>query len=170
MVSFIQNDQMSGFSSLHHTKMVRMKCPGVGVIMYERDANATISQNDALSSGCEITNMTYTRVQCYPLYSALLAIGVSTVDFFSLDIEGAELSVLKTLPFHKINIKVLLVEVVHITGAAKAELVEFMASKDYKKINRVGPYKVGDYTKEDYLFAKKSHLTLDDTNNYRIND
>ena len=33
------------------------------------------------------------------------------VDFFSLDIEGLELDVLKTIPFDKVDIKVFLVEV-----------------------------------------------------------
>ena len=31
------------------------------------------------------------RVQCFPLYSVLMALGNPTVHYFSLDIEGAEL-------------------------------------------------------------------------------
>ena len=38
------------------------------------------------------------RVQCFPLYSILLALGNPTVDYLVLDIEGAELQVLKTVP------------------------------------------------------------------------
>ena len=34
-------------------------------------------------------------VQCFPLYSILLALGNPTVDYFALDIEGAELPVLR---------------------------------------------------------------------------
>ena len=45
-------------------------------------------------------------VQCFPLYSILLAVNRTRVDFFSLDIEGHELHVLKTIPWHKIDIKV----------------------------------------------------------------
>ena len=30
----------------------------------------------------------------------------SQVDYFSLDVEGNELDILKTIPFHKINVKV----------------------------------------------------------------
>ena len=33
------------------------------------------------------------RVQCFPLYSVLMALGNPTIHFFSLDIEGAELMV-----------------------------------------------------------------------------
>jgi hypothetical protein len=37
-------------------------------------------------------NGTY-QVQCFPLYSLLLAVGNRTVNYLSLDIEGAELQV-----------------------------------------------------------------------------
>ena len=40
------------------------------------------------------------RVQCFPLYSILLALGNPTVHYFSLDIEGAELAVLKVICFN----------------------------------------------------------------------
>ena len=39
------------------------------------------------------------KLQCFPLYSVLQALGLPTVDYFSLDIEGAEYQVLKTIPF-----------------------------------------------------------------------
>ena len=45
-------------------------------------------------------------VQCFPIYSILLAIGQTRVDFFSLDVEGHELKILKTIPWHKVDIKV----------------------------------------------------------------
>ena len=35
----------------------------------------------------------YTRVKCFPLYSLLLAIGHTTIDLLSLDLEGVELQV-----------------------------------------------------------------------------
>jgi hypothetical protein len=46
------------------------------------------------------------KVQCLPLYSILLALNRITIDIFSLDIEGHELTVLKTIPFDKVDIKV----------------------------------------------------------------
>lgn len=42
------------------------------------------------------------RMQCFPVYSVLLAMGNPVVDYFSLDIEGAEYPVLKTIPFEKV--------------------------------------------------------------------
>ncbi|CAG7727170.1 unnamed protein product, partial [Allacma fusca] len=56
------------------------------------------------------------RVQCFPLFSLLSSIGVKTVDYFSLDVEGFEMDVLYTIPFHLINITVLTVEFVHGRG------------------------------------------------------
>jgi hypothetical protein len=46
------------------------------------------------------------KVQCLPLYSILLALNRTKIDIFSLDIEGHELTVLKTIPFDKVDIKV----------------------------------------------------------------
>ena len=46
------------------------------------------------------------NIQCLPLYSILLALGNPVVDLLSLDINGAELQVLRTIPWEKVNIKV----------------------------------------------------------------
>ena len=48
----------------------------------------------------------FITVQCFPLYSILLAVGRTTVDIFSLYVEGHELRILQTIPWHKLNIKV----------------------------------------------------------------
>ena len=47
------------------------------------------------------------KMQCFPLYSILLAIGKTDIDYFSLDVEGSEYKILKTIPWHKVDIKVL---------------------------------------------------------------
>lgn len=46
------------------------------------------------------------KLQCFPLYSILLAVGRTEVDYFSLDVEGLDHLVIKTIPFNKINVKV----------------------------------------------------------------
>ncbi len=45
-------------------------------------------------------------VECFPLYSILLAINQTVVDYFSLDIEGIELRILRAIPFDLLTIKV----------------------------------------------------------------
>ena len=54
------------------------------------------------------------RLQCFPLYSILMALGNPKVDYFSLDIEGAEFPVLKTIPFDKVDIRLIDIEFNHI--------------------------------------------------------
>merc|ERR1712168_1054358 len=53
---------------------------------------------------------TYT-VQAFPLYSLLMATGIKHVDFLSLDVEGAELDILNTIPWDKVDIDLVMVEV-----------------------------------------------------------
>lgn len=57
------------------------------------------------SEGEESANSS--RLTCFPLVAALRAVGVQRVDYFSLDVEGYELKILKTIPFHLLDIKVL---------------------------------------------------------------
>jgi len=44
-------------------------------------------------------------VECFSLYSVLKALNMDTVDFFSLDVEGHELQILKAIPYNLLNIK-----------------------------------------------------------------
>lgn len=44
--------------------------------------------------------------QCFPLYSILLAIKKTQIDYFSLDVEGYEMGILRNIPWHKVDIKV----------------------------------------------------------------
>ena len=75
------------------------------------------------------------RIQCIPLYSLLLALGNPTVHYFSLDIEGAEMGVLKTIPWDKVDIWVISVET-HMAGkvfpGTREDIIEFMKSVGYR--------------------------------------
>ena len=71
-------------------------------------------------------------IPCFPLETLLLALKQKTVDFFSLDVEGVELEVLKTIPFDKIDIKVLAVEYMHGGPDAKERYTAFMEDYGYK--------------------------------------
>ena len=51
-----------------------------------------------------------TQITCLPLSSVLWIFGVTYIDFFSLDVEGAELQVLQTLDFNAVHISVIVVE------------------------------------------------------------
>src|SRR5664279_1802870 len=47
---------------------------------------------------------------CVPLNDLLDAVGVNHVDFLSLDVEGAELAILKTIDFRRVRIDVMMLE------------------------------------------------------------
>lgn len=59
------------------------------------------------------TGQRNTEVQCIPLHLLLDAIGVTTVDYFCLDVEGSELNVLRTIPFDQMHIKVFMMTISH---------------------------------------------------------
>ena len=42
--------------------------------------------------------------QCFPLQSVLVALGNPIVDYFSLDVEGSEFPILKSLDWDNVNI------------------------------------------------------------------
>jgi len=70
------------------------------------------------------------RLQCFPLFSLLSALGVKEIDYFSLDVEGVELKVLNSIPFDSVFIKVISVEF-NLIPEGKASLIAFMQSKGY---------------------------------------
>ncbi|KAL5012687.1 hypothetical protein ScPMuIL_011238 [Solemya velum] len=87
---------------------------------------------------------TNATVYCFPLHSILEAIGHTTVDFFSLDVEGAEPYVLKGIDFEKVDIKVLSIEANHCGHKAISDI---LVPAGYKMVKRV---KLDDvYIKEE---------------------
>ena len=74
-------------------------------------------------------------MQCFPLYSLLrAAAGNVTVNYLSLDIEGAELQVLRTLPWDKVDIEVMTVETAHageVFPGSTDEFRQFLEEKGY---------------------------------------
>ena len=77
----------------------------------------------------------YTVVmQCLPLYSMSMAMGNPTVHYFSLVLKGAELAVLKSIPWDKVDIRVLTVET-HLAGkvfpGTRQDIIDFMDSVGY---------------------------------------
>jgi len=82
-------------------------------------------------------------VLCLPLFTLLAALDFPTVDFFSLDVEGAELGILQTIPWHQVDIRVLLVEFTHVD---KKTLLDMMNGFGYDN-----PFNL----KRDMVFVKR---------------
>lgn len=47
------------------------------------------------------------KVQCFPLYSILLATERTQTNYFNLEVSGHEFEILQTIPWHKVDIKVI---------------------------------------------------------------
>lgn len=114
-----------------------------GRIVHDKDAQDWIKKQRIASDPVEI--------ECFPFYSFMLALNRTTIDFFSLDVEGDELNVLKTIPFEKLNIKMLAVEYVHETGGHN-QLQRFMESKGYDTLLKM---QRDDGGVNDLIFRKK---------------
>ena len=54
----------------------------------------------------ELNEDNLANVICFPLFGVLKAINVTKVDYFSLDVEGNEMDVLRTIPFDEVEITV----------------------------------------------------------------
>lgn len=87
------------------------------------------------------------EVTCYNINDLLYENKFNRVDFFTIDTEGNEMSILKTINFKTFDIDVLLVE----NNYQTEEMNQFMQSKGYKRIKKIG---------HDEVYRKKTYLTL----------
>lgn len=116
----------------------------------EENQGHIVGKQDKDSPGSEMGAVV--DVQCFPLYSYLLALNQTTVDYFSLDVEGAELSVLKTIPWEKVDIKTLSVEFIH--GLEGKEAIRtYMLDKGYYVNSEVTH---PDWLANDFIFVKRT--------------
>ena len=75
------------------------------------------------------------QMQCLPLTSIIKAMGNPTIDYLSLDIEGAEFPVLQSIAFDEVDISVISIEVNHvgqIFDGRKANLDTLMRRNGYE--------------------------------------
>ncbi|XP_042209196.1 uncharacterized protein LOC121857270 [Homarus americanus] len=86
------------------------------------------------------------EVVCVPLYTILVATGLTSLDFLSLDVEFVEMGVLASLPWDKVDIKVLAIE--HLT---EEDLEAFLRARGYFLVA---------HQNEDWVFASNKHFDL----------
>ena len=93
-------------------------------------------------------------IQCFPLFSILQAMGVSHVDYFSLDIEGAEVDILKTLPLDQISVDVFSIEF-EVSGNDTASQQKLNQINKYLVLQY--GYKIVKHLAED-IILKRNHI------------
>ena len=82
----------------------------------------------------------FTKFQCFPLFSVLLALDSPTVTLLSLDIEGAEFEVFRSLPWDKVDIEVIITELVHageVFPGSRLEIIQYLESKNYQFVGNL---------------------------------
>ena len=95
------------------------------------------------------------QVPCFTLESLLLALNTTHIDYFSLDVEGFELEVLKTIDFDHIDVTTLSVEYVH--GRSSKEVMRsYMTAKGFAVHKDIHFHDFpGAMFVDDFIFIKK---------------
>jgi len=113
-------------------------------------------------------------LQCFPLFTMVLALGSPTINYLSLDIEGAEFLVLKSIPWDKVDIEVLVIELEHagkVFPGSRKDVHKFLAGKGYEY---VGTLEIDDvFVRRDLSQGKYKfdfEAAEEDFENYYFND
>lgn len=77
--------------------------------------------------------MTETKVQCYNINRILQDKNFTNIDFISIDTEGNELEILKSINFKDIHVKALVVE----NNYSSSEFKDFLTTKGFIKIKQL---------------------------------
>lgn len=72
-------------------------------------AHSEINENKPWMAGPQGNGSTV-QVTCFPLHLVMQALGVNTIDYWSLDTEGSELAILRATDFTQVEVGVLTVE------------------------------------------------------------
>ena len=105
------------------------------------------------------------KLQCFPLYSILKALNITTVDYLSLDVEGAEYGILNAAFENKDwNFNVASVEQTYQSlpafGSSRLEMIYLLRSNGYWMQNHVGEDDIY-VSKNNKDFLEINHLTME---------
>ena len=93
------------------------------------------------------------RIPCIPVETLLLALNTTTVDYFSLDVEGMENDVVHTIDHNKFDIRAWSIEYAHTDAYA---MKQFMIKAGYNFVKKLTAYdKKIALVAEDYIFQKE---------------
>ena len=123
-----------------------MYCPGKQAY----NSNAFVSSFRLVGTPTAMT-------QCFDIYSLLRAVNRTHVNYFSLDVEGAEYLILKTIPFDRITVDIFSVEYM-VWGNATESLVRLQQVRNFFKTTglyeEVGIIPPGESNGVDVIFKR----------------
>lgn len=100
-----------------------------------------------------IDGSTKINVTCVPLYSLMLALGKKKIDCLFLDTEGGELKILKTIPYDKLDIELIVVEYIIWKGTKEENEENMIKLNNY--FANLGGYTNGSIVRGNVIFKKK---------------
>ncbi|XP_064108460.1 protein Star-like [Macrobrachium nipponense] len=154
--SWSSNTCLSNSSRPKETVHVSVRLSGEynGISWYLRGSSHELGATLAphYDSVFKASRESYAMVQCFPLASFLWALNVTTVDFLSLDIQGAEEAVLKSFPWNKFTIKMIVAEM----SNRRHNLTNIMKDVGYKWLNSQEIEETNFI--EDYIFVRNELL------------
>lgn len=107
------------------------------------------SEDKPWTQGADFSGKTI-KVQCFPLASVMQHLGRSTIDYWSLDVEGAEFAVLSHTDFNKIEVGVMSIE--HGSPGSQDKILSVMTSHGFKRVKATNQ---DDYYANPKYFAKR---------------
>ncbi|XP_011864126.1 PREDICTED: uncharacterized protein LOC105560011 [Vollenhovia emeryi] len=132
-INFTKMLQKNRRAYLSPTCLSITKSPTVASFLMARNVGR-LHESKNTTENANTPDVAYTGehvgVQCLPLTLYIAALGVETVDYFSLDVEGNEIDVLETIPFNEVDIKALSVEYIH-NAKGRKYLIDMMEQRGY---------------------------------------
>ena len=113
---------------------ISMWYPGLSNISGAWRFDTNMSSRSAVHSPrAARTSIPITPVPCRPMSLILGDAGRTHFDFFSLDVEGAEMEVLKSVDFGNVTFDVMCVEAAPFAPARNQQVADFLLAHGYKK-------------------------------------
>jgi len=104
-------------------------------------------------------------VQCFPLMDVLAALGVHHVDYLSLDVEGPELEILRTLDWNRLRVDIVTVEYRVITSVPRVMVDAEGTAKKLEDLRRLFNetrlyHEIASLNTLDVVFERKDLTSL----------
>ncbi|XP_013412942.1 uncharacterized protein LOC106175463 [Lingula anatina] len=93
-----------------NTCLAAGRSPAMVDFTFAQEIGGIPNHSHAIPKGDRIFIEGKSRIQCFPIQSLLAAIDRTHVDYFSLDVEGAEIEILKSFPWEHVTVDVWTIE------------------------------------------------------------
>ncbi|XP_054288058.1 uncharacterized protein LOC129003784 [Macrosteles quadrilineatus] len=122
--------------SVHRKAWIAPVCMSLNTSAYVAHFNSSLS-----FEGKILTNETkddMVQVVCYPFYTFILAMNIKKIDYFSLSVAGHEMEILETIPFDRVDIGFVSVNVSYSRGGSRG-VTNFMTRHGYELVKEFPP-------------------------------